>query len=46
MWRVVDAKGRKTSITTNQYRNAIEYKRIMARKYPEYEWIIVKVKEK
>lgn len=46
MWRVVDAKGRKTSITTCQYRNAVAYKLALARKYPEYEWVIVKVKEK
>lgn len=45
-WRVVDKYGRKQSrITFTDIHTATHYKRIISARFPEYEWVIVKVKE-
>ena len=43
IWRIVDKQGRKQSrITFTNIHQAIQYKRILAGRFPEYEWVIVK----
>lgn len=45
-WRVVDRQGRKQSrVTFMDMRTAIHYKKIISARFPEYDWIVVKVKE-
>lgn len=45
-WRVVDRLGRKQSrITFTSIHHATHYKRIISARFPEYEWVVVKVKE-
>lgn len=45
-WRVVDRQGRKQSrITFTDIHTAARYKKIISRRFPEYDWIVVKVRE-
>lgn len=44
MFRVVDKQGRfRSRMLHKEYSNAVVYKRKLEKKYPEYDWMIVKV---
>lgn len=44
MFRVVDKQRRLRSLMLHKdYSNAVTYKRKLEKKYPEYDWTIVKV---
>lgn len=47
IWKIVDKQGRKQSrITFTSIQQAIQYKRILATRFPEYDWVIVKGEQK